>query len=61
MTAVVASRFAALCLDLKGHLSASDYADMGLRGALLVDVALAGRLTQTTTASTWTTRRSGTH
>jgi hypothetical protein len=43
----VAARFAALCLDEKGHLSVSDYADLGLRGALLVDLVLAGRVTQT--------------
>jgi hypothetical protein len=43
----VAARFAALCLDAGGHLTESDYADLGLRGALLVDLAGAGRLTQT--------------
>jgi hypothetical protein len=43
----VAARFAALCLDGRGHLTESDYADMGLRGGLLVDLALAGRLAQT--------------
>jgi hypothetical protein len=47
VTGSVAARFAALCLDEKGRLSDSDYADLGVRGALLVDVALAGRLTQT--------------
>jgi hypothetical protein len=43
----VAARFAALCLDEKGHLSESDYVDLGVRGALLVELVLAGRLTQT--------------
>jgi hypothetical protein len=47
VSAAVAARFAALCLDARGHLPESDYADMGLRGALLVDLARAGRLAQT--------------
>jgi hypothetical protein len=47
VSARVAARFAALCLDAKGHLPESHYAGMGLRGALLVDLAQAGRLTQT--------------
>jgi Golgi phosphoprotein 3 (GPP34) len=47
VSARIAARFAALCLDAKGHLPDSDYADMGLRGALLVDLARVGRLTQT--------------
>ena len=31
----VAARLAALCLDERGHLPVSDYADLGMRGALL--------------------------
>jgi hypothetical protein len=46
VSAGVAARFAALCLDARGHLSDSDYADMGVRGGLLVDLALGGRLAQ---------------
>ena len=43
----MAARVAALCLDASGHLPDSDYAAMAARGGLLVDLALAGRLTQT--------------
>jgi hypothetical protein len=43
----VAARVTALCLDASGHLPDSDYAAMAARGGLLVDLALAGRLTQT--------------
>jgi len=43
----VNQRIAALCLDPAGHLPDSDYLAMAVRGAALVDVALAHRLTQT--------------
>jgi Golgi phosphoprotein 3 (GPP34) len=43
----VAARVMALCLDQSGHLPDSDYAAMAARGGLLVDLALARRLTQT--------------
>ena len=47
LTAGVAVRFSALCLDPAGRLG--DYAlwQTAVRGAVLVDLALAGRLTQT--------------
>ena len=44
---LVTERIAALCLDQAGHLPENDYPAMGVRGAALVDLALAGRLTQT--------------
>ncbi|MCU1616695.1 MAG: hypothetical protein JWO98_4235 [Frankiales bacterium] len=47
MTATVAARLAALCLDAKGHLSGNAYASMAVRAGLLVDLTLAGRLSQT--------------
>lgn len=43
----MSERIAALCLDSTGHLPDSVYPSMALRGAVLVDLALAGRLTQT--------------
>lgn len=43
----VAERIAALCLDPSGHVPDNVYLGMAARGALLVDLALAGRLAQT--------------
>lgn len=43
----LSERIAALCLDSTGHLPDNVYPAMALRGAVLVDLALAGRLTQT--------------
>jgi hypothetical protein len=43
----VAERIAALCLDSSGHLPDNVYPGMAVRGALLVDLAVAGRLAQT--------------
>jgi hypothetical protein len=46
-TAHVAARLTGLCLDRSGHLPDNDYLAMAVRGGLLVDLALALRLTQT--------------
>jgi Golgi phosphoprotein 3 (GPP34) len=43
----VAARLTALCLDRSGSLRDDDYAAMAARGGLLVDLALARRLSQT--------------
>jgi hypothetical protein len=43
----VAERIAVLCLDDKGHLPDNVYLAMAVRGAVLVDLAVAGRLAQT--------------
>ena len=43
----MAARVTGLCLDQSGHLPDNDYPAMAARGGLLVDLALARRLTQT--------------
>ena len=43
----VATRIAGLCLDRAGHLPDNAYLAMAVRGGLLIDLALAGRLAQT--------------
>src|SRR3954469_16375795 len=45
-TVQVAARVMGLCLDRHGHLVDNDYLAMAVRGGLLVDLALAQRLTQ---------------
>ena len=47
LRAGVAVRFSSLCLEPDGRLRDFAIWDTGVRGALLVDLALAGRLTQT--------------
>ena len=55
----VAVRFSALCLGAGGRLRDFPIWDTGARGALLVDLAFAGRLAQTEDSVTVDERRTG--
>jgi Golgi phosphoprotein 3 (GPP34) len=59
LTAGVAVRFSALCLDAGGRLGDYSLWQTAVRGAVLVDLALAGRLTQTEDSVTIDERPTG--